>query len=762
MSKAKKNARLRLARNITRLVCSAAIFAIVPAYAQAGSALHWQHYPNPPKAPQGAPNVLIIMTDDVGFGASSGLGGPIPTPTFDTLASDGLLYNEFHTTAMCSPTRAALLTGRNHHHVGSGAIADMSVDEPGYTSVIPDSAVTIAKVLGENGYNTGWFGKNHNTPIWEYTSVGPFKHWPNGMGFDYFYGFNGGMTDQFYPSLVENRTLIEAPKQPGYILDRDLADHAISWLERQHSISPSAPFFLYYAPGSPHHPLQAPKTWIKKFKGAFDAGWDVQRQKTFARQKAEGIIPANADLTPRPAQIPAWDSLTSDQKKVAARMMEVYAAALAYCDDQIGRVVDHLKKSGQLDNTIVIFVQGDNGAAAENLNSEYNMIVTYMGGKGDLEYSLKNIDKIGGPESFPAYPAGWAWAMDTPFQWSKQVASHFGGTRNGLAIYWPKGIHSHGLRTQFHHVIDIVPTIYSVTGIKPPAVVDGVKQMPLDGVSMAYSFEHPNAPSTHHSQYFEMLGNRAFYKDGWLAATTPKRMPWEAYMPADERNTPYHWELYHVATDFSEAHDLAASNPAKLKALQADFLIAAKKYQVLPIDDSFLPRFSSKLRPSPLSGRTDFKYYRSSTRYTVAAFPGLAKNWNVSSQLRLLSGNDSGPIIVRGNRFSGWGLFLKRGVPMLVYRSTDNPKDEVVLTGRKLPAGKHIIAVEVRTKGANKITAYLIVDGTEVAQHRLSHIALPRVDTFIGRAPTVPLLESSDMPHDFSGEIVELTVKLKG
>ena len=439
-----------MAKGIARsLILSSAALAVAMlaghAAAEVPQSAGWRHYPTPPEAPKGAPNILLILTDDVGFGSASALGGPVPTPTFDKLAQDGLLYNRFHTTAMCSPTRAALLTGRNHHAVGSGAIADMSVDHPGYTSVIPDSAATVAKVLSKNGYSTAFLGKDHNTPKWEYTANGPFDRWPTGIGFEYFYGFIGGYANQFYPELIENRNLIDAPRQKDYILDRDLADHAIAWLRRQRNDTPSKPFMLYYAPGTAHFPLHAPADWLARFEGQFDQGWDVQREQIFAQQKALGVIPPDAELTPRPSQIPAWDSLTPDEKKVASRMMEAYAAALAYCDNQIGRVIEELRQTGELDNTLVLFVQGDNGGAAENMASAFNQYATFSV-IDEGSHPIRHIDEIGGPNSLPAFPVGWAWAMNTPFQWAKQTASHLGGTRNPLAVYWPKGIRAHGVR----------------------------------------------------------------------------------------------------------------------------------------------------------------------------------------------------------------------------------------------------------------------------------------------------------------------------
>ncbi len=529
-------------------------------------------FPKEVQAPKGAPNILLVLTDDVGFAASSPFGGPIATPTFDRLAQSGLRYTQFHTTALCSPTRAALITGRNHHSIATGVIMEMATGYPGYNSLMPKSVGTIGQVLRENGYSTSWYGKNHNVPDWHSSQVGPFDLWPTGLGFDYFYGFLGGDTDQWHSALFENTRPIEAEEQRGdkpTHFDQLMADKAIAWIRMQHAVAPAKPFFVYYAPGSAHAPHHAPKEWIAKFKGQFDQGWDKVREETFARQKRMGVIPASAKLTPRPKEIPAWDSLSADQKRLYARMMEVYTAALAYCDYQIGRVIDAIAALGELDNTLIIFIQGDNGASAEGtLQGTTNEVGTAGNGVEEtLPYLLSMIDELGGPKTYNHYPVGWAHATDTPFQWTKQVASHFGGTRNGMVISWPARIKDKGaIRTQFHHVIDVVPTILEVTGLRFPAVLDGVKQKPIEGVSMAYSFDNPNAPSRRTTQYFELVGNRAIYDHGWMASTTPLRLPWVTF-GASPNPDDFKWELYNIAEDFSQAENLAAKNPAKLREL---------------------------------------------------------------------------------------------------------------------------------------------------------------------------------------------------
>ncbi|HTJ62886.1 MAG TPA: arylsulfatase [Alphaproteobacteria bacterium] len=724
-----------------------AILALVfglAATTQAQSAdKQWHAFPQPKSAPAGAPNVLLIMTDDVGFGASSPFGGPIATPTFAALAASGLRYTQFHTTAMCSPTRAALLTGRNHHAVGSGVISDMSTDQDGYTSVIPDNAATIGEVLLESGYATAWIGKNHNTPQWENTPVGPFNHWPNAMGFDYFYGFNAADTDQYAPALIENRNAIDPPKQAGYILDRDLADHAVHWLDVHHSLTPDKPFFLYLAPGSAHMPNQAPADWIAKYRGRFDMGWDTMREMTFARQKALGIVPKDATLTPRPDAIPAWNALTDDQKRVYAREMEVYAAQLAFADDQIGRVVTELKATGDYDNTLIVYIQGDNGAAAEILDGSRNYAGTFGGAVESAHEMLAHLDELGGPRSSGLYPVGWAWGMDTPFQWAKQVASHFGGTRNGMVLSWPGHIpHGGELRTQFHHVIDIAPTIYEAAHIVPPAAVHGEKQQPLQGVSMLYSITNPDAPSTHRSQYFEMLGNAAFYQDGWIASTTPIRLPWAANpMPGAKEHA---WELYDMRSDFSQADNLAARYPDRLKTLQAGFMEAAKANQVLPLDDSFITRFNPDNRPSLFGNRTHFTYYPGATRYSDKAFPSLRKDWRIDAELDVPNASADGTIVVQGDRFSGWGLSLAKGTPRFIYRIGDRAADLTEIKGpAPLTPGRHVVGVAFAPVSGGALVT-LTVDGAAAASATVPKLGqAEQGDVYVGRAGAIPLTDDA-------------------
>ena len=479
-----------------------------------------------------APNIVVIMTDDVGFGASSTFGGPVPTPTFDALARDGLRYNRFHTTALCSPTRAALLTGRNPHNVGMGNVTNIPTGYPGYNTVIPKSAGTIAQILRKNGYNTAMFGKAHVTPEWEMSQAGPFDRWPTGLGFEYFYGFLSADTNQWAPSLVENTKPIAPPtNDPDYFFDKDIADKAIDWLKTQHAAAPNKPFMLYFATGAAHGPLHAPKEWLTRFRGKFDQGWDSTRAEIFAREKAMGIIPADAALTPRPASLPAWKSLNAKQKQLYARQMEAFAAALAFADEQIGRVITTLRENGELENTMIVYIQGDNGASAEGgldgAAFEQSMINR---SPEKFDFIYKHMDEIGGPFLYNLYPAAWGWAMNTPFPYYKQAASQLGGIRNGMVISWPAGIHeTGGVRTQFAHVSDITPTILEVVGIARPEILDGERQMPLDGISLAYSFDHPEAPSRKRTQIFEMMENFGIYHDGWFAGVLPKRNPWQVY-----------------------------------------------------------------------------------------------------------------------------------------------------------------------------------------------------------------------------------------
>jgi arylsulfatase len=618
-------------------------------------------FPKGIEAPKGAPNVLLIMTDDVGFGASSTFGGPIPTPAYDKLAKAGLRYNMFHTTALCSPSRAALIAGRNHHTCATGVITEFGTGFPGYNSVMPKTCGTVAEILKQNGWNTSWFGKNHNVPDWQSSQSGPFDLWPTGLGFEYFYGFIGGDTDQWHPALFDGTKPIEASNDPKYHLDADLADHAVAWIRQQQALAPDKPFFAYYSPGLCHAPHHAPQEWITRFKGQFDQGWDKVREETLARQIKLGVVPANTKLTPRPKEIPAWDSLTADQKKLYARMMEVYAACLAYCDSNIARVLQAVEDTGEKDNTLIIFIMGDNGASGEGtLQGVSNEVgVAANGVEESIPYLLSVMNDLGGPLTYNHYPVGWAHAMDSPFQWTKQVASHFGGTRNGLVISWPKNIKDQGgLRSQFCHIIDIVPTILEATGVKEPTMLNGVKQTPIEGTSLVYTLDDARASTRHKTQYFEMLCNRGIYHDGWIASTSPMRLPWAKVQPGAAGADPddFQWELYHVAEDFSQANNVVARNPEKLKELQAVFDVEAKKYHVYPLDATFAERADVSIRPSLTRGRDTFTYYPGTIRVPEGSAPDTKnRSFTVTAEVEISAAGADGVLITQGGRFRRLG-----------------------------------------------------------------------------------------------------------
>jgi arylsulfatase len=732
-------------------------------------------FPKGVEAPQGAPNILLILTDDVGFGASSTFGGPIQTPNFQRLANSGLRYNMFHTTALCSPTRAALITGRNHHSVASGVITEFATGYPGYNSLIPKSAGSVGEGLRENGYNTAWFGKMHNVPDWMSSQAGPFDLWPSGLGFEYFYGFLGGDSDQWHPALYENTRPIEPyVGNPQYILDQDLADKAIAWMRMQHALAPTKPWFLYYATGTAHAPHHAPKEWIAKYKGQFDQGWDKVREETLARQKQLGVVPANTQLTKRPDQLAAWDSLSADQKRLYARMMEVYAGALSHADSQIGRVLDAVEASGQLDNTLVIFIMGDNGASAEGtLQGTTNEVATAANGVTEsLPYLLSMIDQLGGPTTYNHYPVGWAHAMDAPMQWTKQVASHFGGSRNGLVLSWPARIKdTGGLRSQFCHVIDIVPTIYEATGITPPTMMDGVQQKPLEGVSLVYTFDNASAPTRHTTQYFELVGNRAIYKDGWMASTTPLRLPWVT-IGAEPNPDDFKWELYNINEDFSQANNLAAQNPGKLKELQDAFDVEARKYNVYPLDSSFASRADPAIRPSLTRGRTEFTYYPGMMRIPEGSAPNFKnKSWAIAAEITIPDKEANGVLATLGGRFGGWALLLHEGKPQFAYALSNQTEHKFrVASEQAIPPGNHVVRFHFAYDGGGigkSATGTLFVDGTQVAQGRIPRTVGVRFsldETFdVGADTGTPVIEDyvDKMPFPFTGTLKKFVVVLE-
>lgn len=725
-------------------------------------------YPARPTAPAGAPNILVIMTDDTGFSASSAFGGSVPTPNIDALAKKGLRYNRFHTSAMCSPTRAALLTGRNSHSVGFGVISEEASPDPGYNSIIPNSAATFAKVLGMNGYDTAMFGKHHNVPVWEETPLGPYDHWPTGLGFNYYYGFMGGATNQFAPALIENVNWKEIDQAtPDYILDKDLADHAIDWLHMQHSINAKAPFAMYYAPGSTHSPHQAPAEWIARFKGKFDQGWDKLREENFARQKREGIIPANTVLTPRPKEFPAWSSLSADQRRVQARMMEVAAAQLAYLDHEIGRIVTALKENGQFDNTMIVLIIGDNGASLEG--SPEGTVDEIARNKNKMPESLqdqiKAMDAFGTRYSWNNYPAPWAWANNTPFQWGKAIGSHLGGVRNGMIISWPGHLQGEGgIRTQFSHVIDIAPTLYEAVGITPPSEIDGVKQMPIAGESLLYTFKDARAPDRRTQQYFELRENIGFYKDGWFASTEPRVFPWQKEAPPrpDEQVT---WRLYNLNEDFSQSKDLSAKNPQKLAELRAAYEAVAGSYNVKPAAS-----LTSAPRPMILGNQTQFVFHNSDLRYPRPAFPNLMnRSWSIDADIVVPESGGDGALVAQGSRIGGWGFLVLNGKPTFLYNGSIADRDRTTIAAQEpLSPGPHRVKASFAYDGGGTGKGGVLtleVDGKPVGTGRIPRtfgaLIVGEGGATIGRDYGTTLSDAYQAPFIYPGTINSVTFGLQ-
>jgi arylsulfatase A-like enzyme len=679
-----------------------------------------------PRPPAGAPNVLIVLLDDIGFGASSAFGGAVNTPTADRLAAGGIKLSRFHTTALCAPTRAALLTGRNHHTVGMGSITETATSAPGYTSIRPKSTAPLAEILKQNGYSTAQFGKCHEVPVWKTSPVGPFDLWPTGSGFDYFYGFIGGETNQYYPALYEGTTPIEPPSTPaeGYHLTDDMTDKAIAWFRQQRALQTDKPFFAYFAPGATHAPHHVAPEWSDKYRGRFDAGWDALRQEIFARQKEQGVIPADADLTARPDEIEAWDQVPDILKPVLARQMEVYAGFLEHTDHAVGRVIDALKELGVLDDTLVYYIIGDNGASAEGTpNGTFNELFSLNGAAAfeTAEFMTANIDKFGTPEAYNHYAVGWANAMCTPYQWTKQVASHFGGTRNGTIVHWPNGFTARGeVRDQFHHVIDVATTVLDVAHLPEPTMVNGFEQQPLQGVSMAYLFDDAAAPDRRESQYFEMVCNRGMYHKGWMAVTRHS-VPWlfGAVLPPLDDDV---WELYDTTTDWTQAHDIAADHPDKVAHLQRLFLIEAVKHQVLPLDDRRVERFNSDLagRPSLVTGPSQLLFGGMGrlTENTVLNLKN--KSYTVTADIEVPDEKANGVIVAQGGAFGGWSLYLKDGVPSHCYNMLGLNLIKAVAT-EPLSPGNHQVRVEFAYDGdglAKGADTTLLVDGSPVGSAR--------------------------------------------
>lgn len=716
-------------------------------------------------------NVLVVLTDDVGFAASSSFGGPIETPTFDALAKQGLRYNNFFTTAYCSPTRAALLTGRNPHAVEMGSITESASADRGYSSEIPKSAATIARVLRDNGYRTAIFGKYHLIPKSALSSVGPFDRWPNSMGFEYFYGFEPAMVDQFEPNLIENTRILPPPREPDYFFERDLADRAIHWLRELRATGRDQPFFMYIAPAAAHAPVQAPADWIAKYRGRFDRGWDVERAAVLTRQQRLGIAPANAVLTPRTAGVPAWDSLNTAEQRIAARMMETYAGMLSYADHQIGRVLEALRAAGEYDDTLVIYIQGDNGASPEGgeqgVHNYYNSINALGSGRTKFENTaqiLERLDELGGPGSAPAIPTGWTNALNAPFPGWKTDSSRLGGIRNGVVVSWPAGIRDTGaIRSQFHSVQDVAPTIYEALGITPPATVDGVAQQPLDGRSMLYSFADARAPSPRQRQYFESAGTLGIYSDGWWAGYRAEGD--EQLGPGlQSRST---WQLFDLNTDFSQSRDLASSQPQKLADLKTRFSQEAQRHGLFPI------RRARALRSDQIAMEPPGRYvlYPGTERYSDWGFPNIRRrSWTMTAHIEIPSTGGSGVIVNQGGRFAGWGLLLQGGVPNFVYRrGVDDASLLRLRPAAPLPPGPHQIEVQfdyeppARFGDPDAANVTMTINGKPVARGRLDatvKFAFMYQGAAIGHSTGSPLLDDYAGPFAFDGKIDRVEFEL--
>jgi len=725
------------------------------------------------KAPAGAPNVVIILIDDLGFGATSAFGGPITTPTLEGLAQSGLRYNNFHTAALCSPTRVALKAGRNHHTLNMGSITESATGFPGNTGQVPNSAAPLAEILRLNGYSTAAFGKWHETAVWETSVSGPYDRWPTHQGFDKFYGFIGAEANQYQPYLRDGVTQVELPNDPSYHLMTDMTDKAVAWIAFQKAMTPGKPFFVYFSTGAMHAPHHVSKYWRDRWVGKFDQGWDALRQETLTRQIAMGIVPPGTKLAPKPAWIKDWATLSEDQKKLYRRQVEVYAAYLEYTDHEIRRLLDAVEATGQADNTIVMFIAGDNGTSGEGSENGLFNEYTYLNGVPErLQDLLPLLDKWGGPETYPHMAAGWAMALDAPFAWMKQVASDFGGTRNGMVIRWPREITDRGtIRPQFGHVIDVAPTILEAIGLPEPRMVNGSPQIPMEGASMKYTFNDARAKDRHTTQYFEIFGNRAIYEDGWFARTVHKA-PWE-----NEASVPLQddvWQLYDVRSDFSLANDLAAAKPVKLEQMKGLFMREAYKYHVLPIDDRFLARSNAAAvgRPDLMAGRTSLTLAGGMTGMMEATFLNVKnKSWTVEAQVAVPQGGANGAIIVQGGRFGGWALYMKDGAPAYDYNFLGLSRTTIAGGGALAP-GNHVIKFQFAYDGTQPGdlgmggTGSLYVDGAPVAQGR---IPATQANCFsfdetadVGIDLGTPVVEAigSEAASRFTGEIPRVTVTI--
>jgi arylsulfatase A-like enzyme len=727
-------------------------------------------WPKLPTAHEGAPNVVIILLDDVGFGQTSTFGGPVPTPELDKLAAQGLRYNNFHTTAICGPSRAALITGRNHHNAGSGFLAEWATGFPSYNNMIPKATATIAATLRGNGYATSWFGKNHNTPDWESSVAGPFDRWPTGMGFDYFYGFIGGETHQYYPVIFENTTAVEPKTTPeqGYHFMTDMTNKAIEYMKYNKSVAPQKPLFMYFAPGAAHAPHHAPKEWRDKFKGQFDSGWEKVREATYERQLKMGIIPPGTKLTPRPEWVVQWSTLSADQKKLYTRLMENFAGYLAFTDHEVGRFIDAIHQLPDADNTMIIYIVGDNGASSEGgFDGTINEVKSLSGFQTPLEETLKHLDEIGGPNTEPHYPVGWAWSGNAPFQWVKQVASHLGGTRNPMVVSWPARIKdTGGIRTQFTHLIDVVPTILEASHLPAPKSVDGVVQKPMDGVSFLATFDSATAKPAHTRQYFEVFSNRAIYDKGWMASAQ-HTFPWrQDFAPGNWDKDK--WELYNLDQDFSQANDLAAKNPKKLAEMKALFDEEAQKYHVYPLDDRGTARL---LVPKPAPGGSDpnrkhFTYYAGAVRLAETAAPNTKnKSHTIAAEIVMPMSGGEGVIVAEGGSSAGFALYVQGG--KLVYEYNWFDEDRYIITSSEpVPAGKSAVRFEFAYDGGEGKggKGTIFINGKKVGEGRIEKTVPARfgIDTFgVGMDTGSPVSNTYKPPFAFNGKIEKVEIDLR-
>jgi arylsulfatase A-like enzyme len=725
------------------------------------------------KAPEGGPNVLLVLIDDLGFAGTSAFGGPVATPHFDRIAAGGIKYNNFHTTAVCSPTRTALKSGRNHHVNNMGGISETGTSFPGNTGQIPNEIAPLAEMLRLNGFATGAFGKWHETSAWEASMAGPFDRWPHHQGFDKFYGFIGGETNHWAPFIYDGTHQVELPEDPNYHFLTDMTDQTIAWIRQQKAMTPDRPFFAYYAPGATHAPHHVPADWIAKWKGKFDGGWDAMREQILARQIELGVVPKGTKLAPKPDAIPEWESLTADQKKLFTRQAETFAAFLDMTDHSVGRVIDAIEQTGQLDNTLVILIYGDNGTSAEGgPNGMFNENTYFNGVAQSVPDMLKHIDKWGGPETYPHMSAGWSVMFDTPYTWTKQVCSDHGGTKVGMAVHWPKGIKAKGqLRTQFHHVIDIAPTILEAAKLPEPTMVNGVKQRPIDGVSMSYSFEDAAAKGKRTTQYFEMFGNRAIYHEGWFARIIHKA-PWEP-KPRRALDDDSAWELFDTAKDFSLVNNLAAKHPEKLEELKKLFLSEAERNFALPLDDRTFERFNAELvgRPDLMGKRTSLALAEGMAGIAENAFLNVKnKSKTITAEIEVSEGTiANGTVLVQGGRFGGWSLYVKNGVPAYLYNYLGLEQFAVVAT-EKLPVGKSTLRFEFAYEGGGLGkggTASLFINDKKVGEGKIAKTqammfsADETADVGIDLATPVVEAIGSERKSKFTGRIPKLTVEVK-